>query len=198
MKEITFKRNGEDLFGTLYGNSLLAGVVLCPPHPLRGGWRGDDRLVSIANELANCNISALCIDYKQYTGGKEEVQDVLAAIGYMGKRVAGLGLLGYSYGSCVASNAASLSPVEIKGLVLLSPIKRINNLEIDVSSAYPKLLIYGKYDDFVVPSFEELYSKTKGKKEKLVLDTDHFYVGRGIMEQVSKKVGEFFSELFFK
>jgi len=193
MKEVVFKRNGEDLHAALYGDSSM-GVVLCPPHPLYGGNRYDSRLVAVAAELASNNISALCIDYKNYTGGKEEVEDVLAAISYMNEEKEALGLLGYSYGAVIASNAAVQTPTQIKGLVLMSPIKRIDSLEIDLSSGCPKLMLYGIHDPFVAGDFEDLFSEVKGRREKLALETDHFYVG--FEDIVSTKVREFFRQLF--
>ena len=194
MAEVTFKRGKEDLFATLYGDWTV-GVVLCPPHPLYGGNRYDVRLVKIARELVKQEISALSIDYKRYAGGEEEAKDVLAALTYMSQKVKALGLLGYSYGTLIASEAAIQSPVKIKGLALLSPLEKINDLEINLSSDCPKLLVCGRGDDFAIKDFEKLYLQAEGEKEKLILDTDHFYTGRGVIEQVSKKVAEFFSRV---
>lgn len=184
-REIAFV---DELRGTLY-DDRRCGVVLCPPHPLYGGARDDPRLVSIAEELSRHNISALCMDY----GRDNPVQNVLSAISYMKGRVKLLGLLGYSYGAVCASIAAVHQAVE--GLVVMSILKRVNGLKANLNTRCPKLFIHGK-NDILAPykDFEELYSKAKGKKEKFILGTDHFYLGQ--VEVVSKRVGEFFARVF--
>jgi len=67
-EELSFRRGSQEIYATLYGK-FSRGVLLCPPHPEYGGSREDLRLVTVANELANSGISALCFDYSAYTGG---------------------------------------------------------------------------------------------------------------------------------
>lgn len=57
------------------------------------------------------------------------------------------------------------------------------------------MLIYGIHDPFVAGDFEDLFREVRGRREKLALETDHFYVG--LEDIVSMKVREFFSQLFF-
>ena len=192
MEEITLHRDSKEFHATLYGR-LAHCVVLCPPHPMYGGSRRDFRLTEIANELADHGISALCIDYCSYTGGTEEAKDVLFALGYMKERVLSLGLLGYSYGSVIASNVAAKFS-GIKGIVLMSPLRGVNSLEIDLSANCKKLIIYGMRDLFVVKDIEELYRLAKGEKQRLALDTDHFYLG--YEKAVADAVREFFYDTF--
>lgn len=194
-KEVTFSRDNQKLQATLYGQAK-AGVILCPPHPLYGGSRSDIRLVTIAEELAASNIASLAIDYSRYSGGREEIKDVLAAIAYFKQDVESMALLGYSYGTVIASHAVRQSPVAIKALVLVSPIKQTDDMEIDLSSDCPKLLTYGKADHFVVVDIEELYARCGGTKERLALETDHFY--SGLEEQLARAIREFLSKIFFK
>jgi hypothetical protein len=198
VREVSFRSRGETLPATLYGNSSVA-VVLCPPHPLFGGSRNDARIVRVARELAAYNVSALCIDYGSYGKGVKEVENVLDAISWMQKRTRSLGLLGYSFGAVVASNAAARA--EVKGFVAMSILMRVNGLEANLDFDCPKLFVHGKLDD-VAPyqGFKCLYAKAKGRKEKLVLDTDHFYMENypTAIDSASKKIREFFEEAFFK
>jgi len=158
-----------------------------------GGNREDSRLVTIAKELANYNISALCIDYSSYTGGDGEIKDTLFALMYMEKKTSSLGLLGYSYGAVIASNAAA-GFHNLEGLALLSPLKRVNSLKTDLSSNCKKLIIYGSRDPLVIEDIDELYRLAQGEKQRLSLDTDHFYFGR---ERVAAEaVRRFFHEVF--
>jgi len=197
-QEVSFRSKGETLPATFYDNSSVA-VVLCPPHPLYGGNRKDTRIVRVARELASHNISALCIDYGRYGKGVKEVENVLDAIYWMQKRARSLGLLGYSFGAVVASNAAARA--EVKGFVAMSILRRVNGLEANLDFDCPKLFVHGKLDD-VAPyqEFEGLYAKARGRKEKLVLDTDHFYMENypTAINSASKKIREFFEEAFFK
>ena len=197
-QEVSFKSKGEALPATFYDNSS-AGVVLCPPHPLYGGSRNDTRIVRIARELASHNISALCTDYGGYGKGVKEVENVLDAVSWMRKRVRSLGLLGYSFGAVVASNAAART--EVKGFVAMSILKKVNGLEANLDFDCPKLFVHGKRDDVALYSeFEHLYAKARGRKEKLVLDTDHFYMKNhpATINSASKRIREFFEEAFFK
>ncbi len=192
MQELILHRNSNELHASLYGKSSYC-VVLCPPHPRFGGNRRDSRLVAIANELARHGISALSIDYCSYTGGIGEIEDTLFALGYIKEQVSSLGLLGYSYGAVIASNAAAKFH-DIKGLVLISPLRKVNSLKIDLSADCKKLMIYGSSDAFVVEDIDELYYMAKGEKQRLSLDTDHFYLG--YETTVANAVREFFCDAF--
>jgi alpha/beta superfamily hydrolase len=191
MEELRLRRGSNEVHATLYGKSVR-GVLLCPPHPSYGGSRKDLRLVAIANKLANSDISALCIDYSAYTGGTEEVKDTLFALGYMSETITSIGLLGYSYGAVVASNAASQFQ-NLKGLVLISPLRKVNGLKINLSSMCKKLIIHGLRDDLVSEDIDQLYGLAKGEKKRLSLDTDHFYLG--CEEDIARAVLEFFCEV---
>jgi len=196
--QISFKSRGETLVATLYGTSSV-GVVLCPPHPLYGGSRNDTRIVRVAKELASNDISALCIDYGSYGEGVKEVQNVLDAIMFMRRRVSSSGLLGYSVGAVVASNAAVQA--EIDGFVAMSILRKVNGIETDLNFDCPKLFVHGKRDNVAPYSeFENLYLQARGRKEKVVLDTDHFYMENypTIIDLASKHIHRFFEEAFSK
>lgn len=196
--QTSFKSRGETLVATIYGTSSV-GVVLCPPHPLYGGSRNDTRIVRVAKELASNNISALCIDYGSYGEGVKEVQNVLDAIMFMRRRVSSLGLLGYSFGAVVASNAAVQA--EIDGFVAMSILRKVNGIKADLNFGCPKLFVHGKRDNVAPYSeFENLYIEARGRKEKLVLDTDHFYMENypTIIDLASKHIRRFFEEVFSK
>ncbi len=196
VQEVFFSR-GETLSATIYNNSSV-GVVLCPPHPLYGGSRNDTRIVRVARELASYKISALCIDYGSYGKGAKEVENVLDAVAWMQKRVHSVGLLGYSFGAVVASNAAART--EVKGFVAVSILRKVNGLEANLDFDWPKLFVHGKRDDVAPYSeFESLYASARGRKEKLVLDTDHFYMENypNTIKSVSKRICRFFEETLF-
>jgi len=197
-QQVVFESTGETLGATFYDVSSV-GVVLCPPHPLYGGSRNDTRLVRIARELTSHNISALCMDYGSYGKGVKEVGNVLDAVAWMKKRVRYSGLLGYSFGAVVASNVAARA--EVEGFVAISILRKVNGLEANLDFDCPNFFVHGRYDNVAPCSeFEYLYSKAKGRKEKLVLDTDHFYVDNYpiTINSASKRIIQFFKEVFFR
>jgi alpha/beta superfamily hydrolase len=116
------------------------------------------------------------MDYGSYGGGLREVQQVLDAIAFMREKgFSSLGLLGYSFGAVVASNATASA--EANGFVAMSILRRINDLTAKLDSECPKLFVHGKRDNLASYSdFECLYAEAEGVKQKLVLDTDHFYM----------------------
>jgi alpha/beta superfamily hydrolase len=196
--QITFTSKGETLPATLYAHSSK-GVILCPPHPLYGGTRNDTRIVRIARELASRGISALCIDYGSYGKGVEEVQNVLDAVSFMGKKVDCLGLVGYSFGAVVASNV--VGQTEIDGYVAMSILKRVDGIDAILDFACPKLFVHGKRDKVAPYSdFKQLYQEANERKERLVLDTDHFYMENypTIIDLASKSICKFFAKIFSK
>lgn len=194
---VDFKSEGETLSATLYNDAASVAVVLCPPHPLYGGSSSDTRIVSVARELASHDISALCIDYGSYGQGVKEIQNVLDAIELIEKKVSCLGLLGYSFGAVVASNVAART--ETDGFVAISILKRVNGLEANFKFDCPKLFIHGRHDDVAPYSeFEELYKEVRGKKERFILNTNHFYMEKYpvIIDKVSKRIRRFFQAQF--
>lgn len=191
-EELVLERGANQIRATLYGK-FARGVLLCPPHPKYGGNRHDLRLVTIASELANSGIAALCLDYSAYTGGPEETKDAIFTLEHMKETMTSLGLLGYSYGAMVASNVAAQFQ-GLKGLALVSPLKRVNGSAIDVRSTCRKLIIYGLHDDLVAQDIEEIFNLSQGEKRKLSLDTDHFYFG--YEKTLAQAAVEFFQEAF--
>ncbi len=201
--EVSFVSGNETLQATLYGEftaTSLAGVVLCPPHPLHGGNRHDTRLVTVARELSKHDLLALCMDYGSYGGGIREVHHVLDAVAFMrGKGVSSLGLLGYSFGAVVASNAAATANAD--GFVAMSILRRVNDLTARLDSGCPKLFVHGKRDNLAsYLDFERLYAEAKGEKQKLVLDTDHFYMNNypALIRTAAEAIRKFFQDSFKK
>jgi len=197
--DVSFKSGSETLHATLYSDfspTSHAGVVLCPPHPLYGGNRNDARIVKVARELSKYNIRALCIDYGNYSRGLGEVQHVLDAVLFMRRKgVSSLGLLGYSFGSVVASNAAATA--DIDGFAAMSILRQVNGLTAKLDFNCPKLFVHGRRDEIASYSdFKHLFVEAKDVKQKLVLDTDHFYMDNypAVINAAAEVIRKFFAE----
>ncbi len=192
------ERDGRPLLATIYGEHRgehESCVVMCPPYPPMGGSRRDERLVMIARGLNEIGISALCADYGPYSGGQSEIRDIVEAIDYADRRRFGrIALLGYSFGALVACNAADISNDELKCVVLVSLLHSIDSLSAVLDRDINRLFVHGSHDS-IAPyrDFERLYESAAGAKQHLTLETDHFYSGRGIMQQLVDAVCDFFS-----
>lgn len=164
-------------------------VLMCPPHPLMGGSRFDVRLDRISSELVKNNISTLRFDYRTpYRGGIGEIDDAKLCINYLKDRHNFIGVVGYSFGSVVASNIAEFCDAAI----YISPMKKIDSIEFtDVK--IPKLFIIATKDQFVTPDEGlKLFEESSEPKKLVKLETDHFYFGK--FDALVKTVKDFFLE----
>lgn len=173
-------------------NYQIAGkqcALLCPPHPLMGGSRFDVRLERISETLNECGISTLAFDYKGYRDGVGEIEDARVCIEYIKQRHPTVFIIGYSFGSVVASNVADLCDA----VVYVSPLPSIGSIRFE-DSEKNKLFIMAKRDQFVsLGSSFSIYQKAKPPKDFVVLDTDHFYFGK--FDVLAEKICEFLCKI---
>ncbi|MEM0022186.1 MAG: alpha/beta hydrolase [Archaeoglobaceae archaeon] len=163
-------------------------ALLCPPHPLMGGNRFDVRLERISEKLNDSGISTLAFDYKGYRDGIGEIEDAKICIKFLRQRHSAIFVIGYSFGSVVASNVADLCDVA----VYISPLPSIGSIKF-ADCGKNKLFIIAKRDQFVSlgKSFL-LYQNAKPPKDFLILDTDHFYFGK--FDVLAEKICNFLSK----
>ena len=102
-----------------------AVVVACPPHPQRGGHRGDERLTAASDALTGRGVDCLRFDYGGWDEGYGETADADAAVGWALDRYDRVGLFGFSFGGTVALVAAASRP-ELAGVCALAPTARLN------------------------------------------------------------------------
>jgi|Deesub1362B_J571_1020462.scaffolds.fasta_scaffold00802_19 hypothetical protein len=165
-------------------------VLLCPPHPLMGGNRFDVRLERICRELHAMEFSTLRFDYRSpYRNGTGEIEDARLCLRYLKERHSFVAVIGYSFGSIVASNVAD----EGDALALISPLQKIDEMSLkDVG--VPKLVIYASRDDIVpIGESRRIAEALSEPKKVLELDTDHFYFGK--FDELSKAVAKFLGSL---
>ncbi len=165
-------------------------ALLCPPHPLMGGNRFDVRLERISHALNKIGFSTLRFDYKKpFRDGIGEVEDAKKMFLYLKQRHEFVAVIGYSFGSVVASNIANDSDA----LVLISPLKKIGSIELKDSVA-PKLVIFASYDDIVpINESKEIFEILSEPKKMVELETDHFYTGK--MDALVREITAFLSDL---
>ncbi len=184
---VDFKINNVEVSYDIRGDTV---VVMCPPHPLMGGNRFDVRLERITSELLKRGISVLRLDYRSpFRNGVGEVEDVKTCIAYLKDRHSSIVIVGYSFGSVVASNVAEYCDAA----VYISPLKKINAIEF-LDSKVPKLFVIATKDD-IVPLEEslEIYESASEPKKLVKLETDHFYFGK--FDVLTKEVCDFICSL---
>ncbi len=164
-------------------------LLLCPPHPLMGGNRFDVRLERIANEARKIGFSTMSFDYKpNFRNGIGEIEDARVCVRYLKERHNFVAILGYSFGSIVASNVAD----ECDAAIYLSPIPKIDKISFKDCSI-PKLFIIATKDQIVAIEDSRKIVKTASDPKKVVeLQTDHFYFG--LFDEMAKSVVNFLTE----
>ena len=165
-------------------------ALLCPPHPLMGGSRFDVRLDRIASELLREGFSVLRFDYRRpFRSGIGEVEDAKKCISYLKDRHDFIAIVGYSFGSVVASNVAEYCAAA----VYISPLKGINSITFK-DSTVPKLFVVATKDQFVsIEASLELFNSASEPKKLVKLETDHFYFGK--FDLLARSVRDFILSL---
>ncbi len=156
------------------------GALLCPPHPRYGGSMFDVRLERISRKLVMNKISTLRFDYISV---ETALKDAEVCFSWLKSEHEAVAVIGYSFGSVIASNVCG------DVLVLISPLRRIDGFELR-DCEVPKLIVIAKRDQIVsLNESMEIARSLSEPKEIAILDTDHFYFGK--FDVLAEKVSEF-------
>ena len=179
-------------------------AVICHAHPRHGGSKDHPVLWSVRNELAGKRgLASLVFNFRgtmgsggTYSGGREEVSDVRAAIGFVRGHAEGPTLVfGWSFGASVALREAfedrRVSALALFGIPLrpgdlhLPPLPEASELR---RLKRPVLFLAGEQDEYC-PS-DELRAYGDGVAEVVILDgTDHYLWHRE--REAARIVGDF-------
>lgn len=169
---------------------LLAGAVVCHPHPQFGGNMFNNVVRALKKAFLDRNMICLRFNFRgtggsegAYGGGIDEIEDVRAALDFA-ERIERLDpkklvLAGYSFGCWVALNASARDPRPAR-LIGISPPVDEYDFSFLKGETRPKLLVAGD-SDFVcsLPKFRQLLDDIpEPKVGKILSGTDHFHVGR--------------------
>ena len=185
-------------------------AVICHAHPRHGGSKDHPVLWAVRNELAGTRgFVTLGFNFRgtmgsggSHGGGRDEIQDVRAAVGAVREHAEGPNLVfGWSFGASVALREAfddeRVNALALFGLPLrpddvdLPPLPRPAELG---RLRPPLLFLAGAYDEYC-PA-EELRAYADGNAEVVVLEgTDH-YLGRREREAAAI-VGDFADRVLF-
>lgn len=167
-------------------------AVICHAHPRHGGSMDHPVLWSVRNELAGKRgLAALVFNFRgtmgsggSYGGGRGEIADVRAAIGFVREHADGPTLVfGWSFGANVALREAfedrRVDALALFGLPLqandlsLPPLPDPGELQ---ALGRPLLLLAGERDEYCPP--DELRAYGEGVAQVVIVDGVDHYLSR--------------------
>ena len=179
-----------------------AGVVVCHPHPLMGGDMNNNVVMGVCHKLVGSGVAVLRFNFRgvgasagTHDEGRGEVEDALAALGFLASRpeVDGkpVGLVGYSFGAGVAMRAGFCS--DLAGALSVIGRARVDTeVELARRPSLPVQFVIAERDRQMAPEHaERLGAELSVPPEMHVIaGADHFFVGRE--REVGSIVAAFF------
>jgi hypothetical protein len=164
-----------------------AVVVAAPPHPQRGGHRGDERLRAVSRALGERGVDCLRLDYGPWAEGRGERTDVLTAATWARESYARVGLFGYSFGASVALLAATEAADGGDGpapdaVSALAPDAVLGGTDVvgavaALPTPVPLQVVVGERDDAV--DWRPVADAARARGAAVTtLSADHFFVGQ--------------------
>ena len=209
-REFTIPSGDVTLEGALLtpeGEGPFPVVVICHPHPQRGGDMHNNVVAAAVSGLLERGIAAIRFNFRgvgrsggSHTGGEGEQKDVRAVLAHTAAlpdvdpdRV---GLAGYSFGAGIVAAVAAdgATAGSIGALALIAPPGgAAGHAQGLASFAPPTLLIAGEHDQFCpAAALQDLASALgDGAETQVVPGADHFWLG--FERAVSTTVGDFFA-----
>lgn len=201
-EHLTFKtEDGLTLEGVLHAPERAEGsaIGVCHPHPQYGGDMHNNVVDAICRAANEQGVAALRFNFRgvghsdgAYGGGRDEVQDVVAALAYLAGRSeydsGRLGLAGYSFGAAVALRA--MESADVRALVCVSTPTVAMDFEPPAGDC-PVLFVSGDRDEYSDPAELHRLAGEMGERASVVImpGVDHFWWGSD--ERLTSTVGEF-------
>jgi alpha/beta superfamily hydrolase len=191
----------EGVLGVPEGVLPFPAVVVCHPHPLYGGSM-DNRVVNaVCKRLVQNGIAALKFNFRgvggsqgEHGGGKDEGQDVAAAIDYIsglaGADVDRIGLVGYSAGFGYGA-PVGIGDERVRVLVGISPPLALFDFTLLKGCPKPHLLVSGDKDDLLMIESFRRFCRSLGESGEChtIEGADHFW--QGYEEALAERVVAF-------
>jgi alpha/beta superfamily hydrolase len=166
------------------------GIVICHPHPLRGGDMENNVVRALAEAFAVAGFAVLRFNFRgvgrstgAYGEGLGEQEDARAALTWLtaqpGVNVDRLFLAGYSFGARVTLAVASTDPL-VHGFVVVAPPALRGDWPSLESHRGAKIFLCGDRDPVAPPEVLVGLVKSMPESKRLVIlrDADHFFVGQ--------------------
>ena len=151
-------------------------VVICHPHPLRGGDRFNTVVEAMFVALPASGFHALRFDFRaEHGGGVAERLDVVAALDHLADRYPGIALYaaGYSFGAAVS---LAVDDDRIVRKVAVAP--PLSHMAVD-PPRQPTLVLVAEHDQFCPPSVvEPIIATWPDTTMEIITSADHCLAGR--------------------
>lgn len=185
-KKIYFKSAQWDLEGLFQAGDAGLGVVITHPHPQYGGNMLNPVVAAIAAAYRKQRFATLRFNFRgtgqsggAYDRGIGEQIDVAGAIAYLKKkRIGGIHLSGYSFGSYV--NAMALQKnLPVEGLTMVAPPVAFMEFREGIRLPALTAVVTGSRDEFAPPGMvRQLMSQwNPDSRVDIIEGADHFYFG---------------------
>jgi alpha/beta superfamily hydrolase len=192
-RHITFASESgtcEGILAPAHEDDRAPGLVICHPHPLRGGDMENNVVRALAEAFAAAGFVVLRFNFRgvgkstgHYSEGIGEQEDAKAALAWLASRpetdADRLFLAGYSFGARVTLAVASTDP-RVRGFIVVAPPVLRGDWPSLESSHGPKIFLCGDRDPHAPP--DVLTGLVKGLPEPRRLaifpNADHFFVGQ--------------------
>ncbi|MFR0692667.1 alpha/beta hydrolase [Enterobacterales bacterium AE_CKDN230030158-1A_HGKHYDSX7] len=165
-------------------------ALICHPHPLFAGTMQNKVVATLQRAARDAGYATLRFNFRgvgqsagSYAEGRGEVDDALAAARWLAEQHPGLPLtlMGFSFGSCVAGNAAERleeEGAELAQLFMLAP--PVERFDVDLPERCPLTVIQPEADEVVTPERVYAWSAELSKPHELIRipECSHFFHGK--------------------
>ena len=188
----------EAVLWTPTGAAPETAALVCHPHPVFGGTMHNKVVFQAAKALDSLGIAVLRFNFRGaglseglHDRGVGEVDDVRAALDFLGEEFAGAPLLvaGFSFG-CWVGLRAGCEDARVEKLIGIGA--PVNNSDFSYlrTCVKPKLFVHGSNDEHGdVEKVRQMVASLPGENEVVVVEgVDHFFTGK--IEELGKAVRE--------
>ncbi|QRY81582.1 alpha/beta hydrolase [Pseudomonas sp. PDNC002] len=165
-------------------------ALICHPHPLFAGTMQTKVVATLQRAARDAGYATLRFNFRgvgqsagSYAEGRGEIDDALAAARWLAGEHPGLPLtlMGFSFGSCVAGNAAERleeQGAELAQLFMLAP--PVERFDVDLPEQCPLTVIQPEADEVVTPERVYAWSAELSKPHELIRvpECSHFFHGK--------------------
>jgi len=165
-------------------------ALICHPHPLFAGTMQNKVVATLQRAARDAGYATLRFNFRgvgqsagSYAEGRGEIDDALAAARWLAEQHPGLPLtlMGFSFGSCVAGNAAERleeQGAELAQLFMLAP--PVERFDVDLPERCPLTVIQPEADEVVTPERVYAWSAELSKPHELIRipECSHFFHGK--------------------
>lgn len=165
-------------------------ALICHPHPLFAGTMQNKVVATLQRAARDAGYATLRFNFRgvgqsagSYAEGRGEIDDALAAARWLAEQHPGLPLtlMGFSFGSCVAGNAAERleeQGAELAQLFMLAP--PVERFDVDLPERCPLTVIQPEADEVVTPERVYAWSAEMSKPHELIRmpECSHFFHGK--------------------